>query len=256
MKLLLLLFLLPLLASAAPSQEQSDLQAADLIVTSTLSQSPDAAALQRVDKVFADLETKYPKSAAVRDMHGSYLWSAGRKREAFATYREAEQRDGANADICLHLGTCFMEDGDTARAAGYFEEAAALAPADALLHANLGNTLYLFRHQLATPQHPEEAVIAGALRELKTAADLEPQSLGYAKGYAETFYSLPSPRWADAIVAWRHVYDISPAKDYAAINLARISILTGDRGEARRYLAKVTKEEFQPLKKKLEAKLQ
>jgi len=241
----------------APSQEQADLQAAGLVEAATLSQvqaGGDARqAMERLDQLFADLEAKYPHSAAVRDAHGDYLWSAERKQEAFTQWQEAEKLDGNNADICLHLGSCWLENGDTQRATGYFERAAALAPRDALLHFHLGNDLYLFRHQLATPREPETAVVDRALGELRTAAELEPLNAEYARGYADTFYSIPVAKWPDALKAWQHFYEISEDKNLASINLARVSLQMKDRAAARMYLDQVTRPDFQGLKRKLMA---
>lgn len=208
-------------------------------------------AMKRLDKLFADLEQKYPGSARVRDEDASYLWYVQRKQEAFMKWQEAERLDGNDASICLHLGACYQELGDTTRAAGYFEKAVALAPRDALLHFNLGNELYLFRHELATPEAPETSVVDRALSELRKASEIDPLNATYAKGYAETFYSIPVAKWAEAIKAWQHVYDISPDKDFAAINLARVSIQMRNAPEARRYLREVTGASFAALKRKL-----
>jgi tetratricopeptide (TPR) repeat protein len=216
-------------------------------------QTPAARQLasRQIDQLYADLEAKYPRSAAVLDSHGNSLWLAGRKDDAFAKWREAGQLDPANPDICLHLGTCWLERGDTLRATTYFQRASALAPDDPILHFQLGNDLYLFRHDLVTPTQPETAVVDQALRELKRASDLDPLNPTFAKGYADTFYSIPVPRWAEALKAWQHFYDISPEKDLAAINLARVSLQMRDHTAARHYLAQVTRPDFQPLKQKL-----
>jgi len=249
-------------ASAEPSPppapmtaEQSDLQAADLEQNTLFAEARTPAerqlAAQRVDQLYAGLETKYPRSATVRDAHADYLWLANRKDEAFAKWQEAAKLDGNDPDICFHLGACYIENGDTLRATACFQRASDLAPDDPLLHFQLGNDLYLFRHDLTTPAQPETAIIDRALAELKRASDLAPRNPGYAKGYADTFYSIPVPRWPEALKAWQHFYEISPEKDLASINLARVSLEMNDKPAARRYLARVNSPGFQPLKQKL-----
>jgi len=239
----------------SPTPEAADLQAAEMIEAATMAQVQAGGnarqAMERLDKVFAGLEAKYPRSAPARDAHADYLWLEERKQEAFTKWQEAEKLDGTNADVCLHLGACWLENGDTQRATGYFERASTLAPQDALLHFHLGNDLYLFRRQLASAGEPETAVVDRALAELKRATELDPLNADYAHGYAETFYSLPVPKWPDALKAWQHVYDISAEKSMAAINLARVSLQMKDKAAARRYLEKVTGPDFEALKRKL-----
>jgi tetratricopeptide (TPR) repeat protein len=245
-------------ASPAPSAEQSDLQTVDLIEAAVVTRSAAGAderdAVAQLEKAYAALEAKYPASASVRDEHGSFLWWQHREGDAFAKWREAEQLDASNPNVCQHLGSSLLESGDIPQGIGYLERAAALAPRDAMQHFTLGTDLYLFRHQMTTARDPESAVVARALAELKHASDLEPLNASYAQGYAETFYSVPVADWPGAIKAWQHLYDISGKKDFAAINLARVSLLMQDGTAARGYLEKVTTPAFQPLKKKLLAK--
>jgi len=252
-----MLGLISLPVRAAPSQEQTDLEAAAVAEAEMASEVRAGAdprqAAARLDRMYATLEARYPRSEAVLAAHGDFLWMAERKQEAFAVWQQAEKLDGNNADLCLRLGSCWLEMGDTGRATRYFERAAALAPRDALLHFHLGNDLYLFRHQLATPLEPEAAVVDRALSELKRAVEIEPLNAEYAKGYAETFYSLPVAKWPDALKAWQHLYDISQDKSLAAINLARVSLQMKDKPGARAYLAEVTAPDFEALKKKLMA---
>jgi tetratricopeptide (TPR) repeat protein len=244
--------------SPAPTTEQTDLQTIDLIEATLVTRAAAGAdvrdAAAQLDKAYATLETKYPRSATVRDEYGSYLWWQQREGDAFVKWREAEQLDGNNANVCQHLGSSLLESGDITHGIGYLERATALAPPDAMQHFTLGTDLYLFRHQMKTASEPETAVVSRALTELKTASVLDPLNSSYAEGYAETFYSIPVTDWPGAIKAWQHLYDISGKKDYAAINLARVSLLMNDRDAALDYLKKVNTPTFAPLKKKLLAK--
>ena len=240
------------------TQEQGDLQAIEVSEEIVMKQAQAGGdvgpAMDRLEKTFEGLEAKYPRSAAVRDEHGNYLWLQERKEAAFAKWEEASKLDPRDPDICLHLGTSWLEQGNVGQAMDYFRRASALAPRDALLHFHLGNGLYLFRHYLTTAEHPETEVVDDALKELAKAVELEPLNADYAKGYADTFYSLPAPKWEEALKAWQHVYAISADKDLASINLARVSLLMNDNAGAKKYLEQVTGGDFQMLKKKLEAK--
>lgn len=241
----------------APSGEQADLQAAMVVeaalMTRTAGGGDEREALGRLDQVFAGLEAKYPRSAVIRDEHGSFLWWEQREGEAFAKWHEAEQRDGGNPNICQHLGSALLESGQIVEGIGYLERAASLAPSDATLQYTLGTDLYLFRHQMTTAREPEAAVVDRALAALRRAVEIDPTNASYAEGYAQTFYSIPIPRWPEAIQAWQHLYDISGKKDFAAINLARVSLLMHDGAAARGYLEKVHSPAFEALKTKLMA---
>jgi tetratricopeptide (TPR) repeat protein len=244
--------------SPAPSAEQSDLTAVQLIESALVMKSANGGdatdAVAKLNDSYTALETKYPGSATIRDEHGSFLWWQQREGEAFVKWREAEQLDGNNPNVCQHLGSALLESGDIQQGIGYLEKGAALAPGDAMQHFALGTDLYLFRHQMTTAREPETAVVERALAELKRAADLEPLNASYAKGYAETFYQIPVADWPEAIRAWQHLYDISGKKDFAAINLARVSLLMRNGSAARQYLAEVKTPEFQLLKNKLLAR--
>ena len=240
---------------ASPSPEQSDIQAVEvtesLLVTRAAGGGDVRDAVPQLEQAYTALEAKYPRSAEVRDEHGSFLWWQQREGEAFAKWREAEHLDGSNANVCQHLGSALLESGQIPEGIGYLERATTLAPRDAMQHYTLGTDLYLFRHQMTSAREPETAVVDHALAEMKRASDLEPLNASYAQGYAETFYSIPISEWPQAIKAWQHLYDISGKKDFAAINLARVSLLMQDGTAARGYLEKVTSPSFQPLKKKL-----
>jgi tetratricopeptide (TPR) repeat protein len=241
--------------AAGTRPEQTDLQAvqaAEMAVAIQAQAGKDTQkAVERLDQVYAGLEVKYPQSATVLDEHGNFLFASNRSKDAFLKWQAAEKLDGNNADVCEHLGACWLNDGETRRAIGYFQRAVGLAPADASLHFALGNELYLFRHELTTAGEPETAVVDRALAELRKASELEPLDAEYATGYAATFYSIPVPKWPEALKAWQHYYDISPDKDVAAINLARVSLQMKDMAGARKYLEIVRGGAFQGLKRKL-----
>jgi tetratricopeptide (TPR) repeat protein len=245
-------------AATSHPPDETDLQAvavAEVALEAQAAAGIDTRqAIAHLDQVFTSLEAKYPQSATVLDEHGDFLFAARRGNEAFAKWQQAEKLDGSNADVCEHLGACWLESGDTRRAAVYFQRAVALSPQDASLHFALGNELYLFRHDLTTAEQPETAVVDRALTELRKASELDPLDADYAMGYADTFYSIPVSNWPEALRAWQHFYDISADKDLAAINLARVSLQMKDGDEARRYLALVHGPSFDRLKAKLTTK--
>ena len=265
MRRALLLLMLPALAAVArgdaaegaatPTPEQADLAAVQVAELAAEAQAGGVSwkVIGNLDQAFVGLEAKYPRSVAVRLEHGNFLQGTNRRDEALAKWQQAEKLDGNNAALCQCLGMYWLDCGDTPRGTGYLERAVALAPGNALMHFNLGNGLYLFRHDLTTPRMTEVAVVDRALAELRKASELEPLETDYALGYADTFYAIPVANWPEALRAWQHFYDITPDKNFAAINLARVSLQMKDKAGARKYLDRVNGAGFEGLKKKLMA---
>ena len=75
--------------------------------------------------------------------------------------------------------------------------------------------------------------------------------LEYARGYAETFYGMPEPDWAEAAAAWKHVLALSPSSDFACLQLARVSLKMGDKMQARNFRDQVKDRRHDGLKQKL-----
>ena len=98
-------------------------------------------------------------------------------------------------------------------------------------------------------RHAQVDVIHG--EQFSEAARLEPLSIEYARAYAETFYILGKPDWQAALRAWQHVHDISPKKDFALFNLARVQMKLGNKVEARACLAQIQDPEFSHSKARL-----
>jgi hypothetical protein len=51
--------------------------------------------------------------------------------------------------------------------------------------------------------------------------------------YAETFYLLPKPDWRVALAAWEKYHVITPQKEFALVNLARVHMKLGEKAAAR-----------------------
>ena len=87
---------------------------------------------------------------------------------------------------------------------------------------------------------------------------LLPEEVGeeYARAYAETFYTIPDPDWRVALQAWQHFYEITPGKDFALLNLARVHMKLGNKPEALATLSKVQAPELEKLKTRLRERIE
>ncbi|MEI9894024.1 MAG: tetratricopeptide repeat protein [Chthoniobacter sp.] len=235
-----------------PETPQGELHAAELMGVALLARQAGPEELQKLDRVFRDLEAKYPRDATIKNGHAEFLWSIGEHRHAAEAWLEAEKLDPHNAVVLDHLGGSAFAEGDVKRAASYYARAVGSAPDNASYHFSYANLIFLFRHDLHDAAHPEsDNLLDEALQQFAEAARLEPLNTDYVRAFAETFYSVPKPDWREALKAWQHLSDISPAKDFALLNLARVHMKLGNKPEARANLALVQDPKFDRLKARL-----
>lgn len=242
-------------APAGPAA-QGELRAARLVEAALFARQAGAEEMARLEKIYAELDEKYPREAAVRNAHAEFLWGTGEPERAVKKWDEALALDPKNTAVLEHLAGAWLAAGDAKKSAAFYARAVESAPENAASRFALANVTFLFRHELLSPAQPEEAaVLAHALAEFAAASRLAPLNPGYARSYAETFYSLPKPDWSAALAAWRHFAEISPQQDFAQVNLARVHLKLGQKDAARACLEKVQGADFQKLKAQLSARL-
>ncbi|MEP6671827.1 MAG: tetratricopeptide repeat protein [Chthoniobacter sp.] len=235
-----------------PSTPQGELHAAQLMEAALLARQAGREELLKLDGVFRDLETKYPRDAAIKNGHAEFLWTIGEHSRAVETWLAAEKLDPHNAAVLDHLGGSAFAAGEVKKAAGYYARAVSNAPENAAYHFSYANLVFLFRHDLHDATHSEsDSLIDEALQHFAEAARLEPLNAEYARAFAETFYSVAKPDWGEALKAWQHLSDISSQKDFALLNLARVHMKLGNKPEARASLALVQDPKFDRLKARL-----
>jgi tetratricopeptide (TPR) repeat protein len=241
---------------AADTSPQGELRAAKIVATAVLSSTqtakPGCEDLEKVARIYDGIIKRNPRSSDARMDYADFLWASSRRDEALAQWQAAEKIDPDNAALADSLGAAHLALGDAVRATAFLDRASKLEPANARYHFKLGNAIYLFRHELIGVIAPSEpAVLDRALEHLRKAAELEPQNAQYAAGYAETFYGIPQPDWSAALVAWRHVLEVSEDKDFAYVQLARVNLKLGHKKEARELVSKIQGKEFSPVKQRL-----
>jgi len=117
--------------------------------------------------------------------------------------------------------------------------------------------VFLFRHDLHDGAHPDsDSLLDESLKHFAEASRLEPLNASYARAFAETFYAVPKPDWSEALNAWRQLYEISPQKDCALLNLARVHMKLGNKPEARSSLAEVQDPKYDRMKARLQERIE
>jgi len=235
-----------------PNTPLGELHAAQLMEATLLARQAGPEELQKLDRIFGDLETKYPLDATIKNGHAEFMWSIGEQHRAVEAWLTAEKLDPNNAAVLDHLAGSSFAAGEVKKAAGYYVRAIGSAPDNAGYHFNYANLVFLFRHELHDAAHPEsDSLLEEALKQFAEAARLEPRNTEYARAFAETFYSMAKPEWPEALKAWQHLSDISPQKDFALLNLARVHMKMGNKPEARASLALIHDPKYDRLKARL-----
>ncbi|HEY3901489.1 MAG TPA: tetratricopeptide repeat protein [Chthoniobacter sp.] len=207
---------------------------------------------QKLEGIYTNLEAKYPDAASIKNGHAEFLWSRGEERRAVDTWLAAEKLDPNSGVILEHLGGSFLGAGEVKKAAAYFVRAIQSAPENAAYHFSYANVAFLFRHELHDAAHPDSDAMADeAMKHFAEAARLQPHNAEYARAFAETFYILTKPDWQTALRAWQHFYEVSPQKDFALVNLARVQLKLGQKAEARASLEGVQGPEYRGIKERL-----
>ena len=240
----------------ADTNLQGELRAAKIVAAAVINATQTAqrgnAEVEKVARIYEEIIRHNPSSSKARMDYAEFLWASSKRDEALAELEAAEKIDPDNPELADTLGAALLALGDAARATAFLDRASTLDPSNARYHFKLGNAIYLFRHQLTgVIAASEPAVLDRALAHLRKAAELEPQNTQYAAGYAETFYGVPQPDWDAALQAWRHVLEISPDKDFAYVQLARVNLKLGRKKEARQLVLKIQGAEFGPSKERL-----
>jgi tetratricopeptide (TPR) repeat protein len=233
---------------------EEKLQAAKVIEATLATREASAEDWRKLDQIYADLSAEFPSDAWVKNALGESLWNRNERARAMAEWEAAEKLDPKNASVLIHLSDAWLAEGDVRKAAAFATRAVSIEPENPAFHFALANISFLFRHDLTDAAHADgEAVLRKALSHFSEASRLKPDSTEYARAYAETFYSLQKPDWAAALAAWNRYLGLTPKKDFALTNLARIHLKLGQKGAAMECLSKVQEPEYEKLKRRLEA---
>lgn len=211
---------------------------------------------RKFDLRFAALIAEEPGNLPLRLARAEFLWNQGQTSRALDEWRAVEKLNPRYAPVLSRLADYWLQAGNTRQAADYFAKAVENAPSEATYRFALANVTFLFRHDLATAKEAgTEVVLERALGHFSEASRLSPLNDQYARAYAETFYAFRSPDWAKALSAWEHFLEITPQKDFARVNLARIQLKLGNPEAAERVLSEIQDKAFDGMKARLRGKV-
>jgi len=206
----------------------------------------------RVEQIYCQLARDNPQSAPAHNVLARFLWENGKPETAIEHWRTAQRLEPDNATTASGLGGAYLRMGRIKDAARQFLLAVRSESNNPVYHFDLANVEFLFRHDLAPAWRTDsEELSERALLQYREASRLAPTDREFARAYAETFYAMPNPDWKEAQVAWQHYLELSTNRNFAYLQLARVSLKRNQKAEALSFLDKISDSRFSEVKEKL-----
>lgn len=206
-------------------------------------------------KRYDDFITENPENIYAYILYGKLLRQVSLCEEALKVFIVANKKDPNIAVIHQQIGNCLAEKGDYGMAMGYFLKAIELNPKIALYHYQLGELLCSFKNsfissKILTIEEFDQQV----LKTFDKARQIEPNTWIYQARYAESFFDIFNPNWADALNCWYTLEKVVPSikeKELVMLNQARVLIKLERFQEAKQCLGGVFCMEFEKSRREL-----
>jgi len=208
----------------------------------------------RVEQIYYQLVRDNPQSVPAQNATAAFLWKNGKAEAAIEHWRTAQRLEPENGEAANSLGGAYLRMGRVREAAEQFLLAVRSESNNPDYHFDLGNVEFVFRSDLTAAWKIDSAeLLQRALFQFREASRLAPTDLEYARAYAETFYGMPNPDWKEAQVAWQHFLELSTNRNrnFAYLQLARVSLKQRKKAEALSFLDKVSDSSYSEVKEKL-----
>src|SRR5881396_667742 len=253
---LFILLFTPVLAHAqsigASAKTWIDIKAAHEAAEALANPNVTAKERLRVEQIYYQLVRDNPQSVPAQNALAAFLWKNGKAEAAIEHWRTAQRLEPANAETANSLGGAYLKMGLVPEAAEQFLLAVRSKRNNPDYHFDLANVEFVLRNDLTTAWKIDSAeLLQRALFEFSEASRLAPMDLEYARAYAETFYGMPNPDWKEAQVAWQHYLELSTNRNFAYLQLARVSLKRHKKAEASSFLDKVSDSSYSEVIEKL-----
>jgi tetratricopeptide (TPR) repeat protein len=253
---LFLLLFTPVLARAqfigASVKTWTEIKAASEAAEALANPNVTAKERLRVEQMYYQLIRDNPQSVLAQNALAAFLWKNGKAEPAVEHWRIAQGLEPANAETANSLGGAYLRRGLVREAAEQFLLAVRSESDNPDYHFDLGNVEFVLRGDLTAAWKIDSAeLLQRALFEFREASRLAPMNLEYARAYAETFYMMPNPDWEEAQVAWQHFLELSTNRDFAYLQLARVSLKQHKKAEALSFLDKISDSSYSEVKEKV-----
>jgi cytochrome c-type biogenesis protein CcmH/NrfG len=253
---LFILLFTPVLARAesigAWAKTRIEIKAAHKAAQALANPNVTAKERLRVEQMYYQLVRDNPQSVPAQNALAAFLWKNGKAKAAVEHWRTAQRLDPKNGEAANSLGGAYLKMYRFPEAAAQFLLAVSSESDNAAYHFDLANVEFLFRRDLTAAWKIDSAeLLRRALFQYREASRLAPMDLEYARAYAETFYGMPNPDWEEAQIAWQHYLKLSTDRNFAYLQLARVSLKRHKKAEALSFLDKVSGSLYSDVKEKL-----
>jgi tetratricopeptide (TPR) repeat protein len=229
-----------------------EIKAAHKAAESLANPSVTAKERLRVEQIYYQLVRDHPQSVPAQNALAAFLWKNRKAEAAVEHWRTAQQLEPENAEAANSLGGAYLRIGRVREAAEQFLLAVRSESDNPDYHFDLGNVEFLFRSDLTVAWKIDSAeLLQRALFQFREASRLAPADPEYARAYAETFYGMPNPDWKEAQVAWQHYLELSRNRNFAYLQLARVSLKQNKKAEALSFLDKISDPLYSEVKEKV-----
>jgi tetratricopeptide (TPR) repeat protein len=253
---LVILLFTPVLARAesigAWAKTRIEIKAAHKAAETLANPNVTAKERLRVEQIYYQLVRDNQQSVPAQNALAAFLWKNGKAEAAVGHWRTAQRLEPENAEAASSLGGAYLRIGRVREAADQFLLAVRSESDNPDYHFDLGNVEFMFRRDLTAAWKIDSAeLLQRALFQFREASRLAPTDLEYARAYAETFYGMPNPDWKEAQVAWEHYLELSTNRNFAYLQLARVSLRRHKKAEALSFLDKILDSSYSQIKEKL-----
>jgi tetratricopeptide (TPR) repeat protein len=206
----------------------------------------------RVEQIYYQLVRDHPQSVPAQNALAAFLWKNGKAEAAVEHWLTVQRLEPKNAEAANSLGGAYLRIGHVREAAEQFLLAVRSKSDNPDYHFDLGNVEFIFRSDMTAAWKIDSAeLLQRALFQFREASRLAPTDLEYARAYAETFYGMPNPDWKEAQVAWQHCLELSTNRNFAYLQLARVTLKQCKKAEALSFLDKISDSSYSEVKEKL-----
>ncbi len=253
---LFILLFTPVLAGAqfigAWAKTRIDIKAAHNAAEALANPNVTVKERLRVEQIYYQLVRDNPQSVPAQNALAAFLWKNGQAQAAVEHWRTAQRLEPKNGEAANSLGGAYLRIGRVREAAEQFLLAVRSENDNPDYHFDLANVEFILRRDLTAAWKIDSAeLLQRALFQFREASRLAPMDLEYARAYAETFYGIPNPDWKEAQVAWQHYLELSTNRNFAYLQLARVSLKRHNKAEALSFLDKILDSSFSQIKEKL-----
>jgi cytochrome c-type biogenesis protein CcmH/NrfG len=254
--MLFILLFAPVLARAqsigAWAKTRMEIKAASKAAQALANPNVTAKERLRVEQMYYQLVRDNAQSVPAQNALAAFLWKNGNAETAVEHWRAAQRLEPTNGEAANSLGCAYLKMYRIPEAAAQFLLAVSSEYDNAAYHFDLANVEFIFRRDLTAAWKIDSAeLLQRALFQFREASRLAPTEIEYARAYAETFYGMPNPDWNEAQVAWQHYLDISSNRNFAYLQLARVSLKRHKKAEALSFLDKISDPLYSQVKETL-----